>query len=140
MIAVEPFRSEHLEQLDLQPAQEHMRTYLTPDLLSKLESSSPAYSILDDGRTLACLGFFRWTDDAGIIWAYPARNLGRRMIIVHRCAARAISALPGKVFAAVEHDFDEGHRWMDLLGFERVSHVAEYGPARRPHDVYMRAH
>lgn len=140
MIAVESFRPEHFDQLELQPAQEHMREHLTPSFLSKLASSAPAFTVRDNDRVLVCFGFYRWNQESGIVWAYPARDLGRRMLRVHRFAERAIDALAGNIFAAVEHDFEEGSRWMDLLGFERIGHLDQYGLAGRPHDIYVRMH
>lgn len=135
---LERFHVNHFEAIELQPAQAHMREFLTPAFLAKLASSDPAYTVSHDGSPLVCFGFYRWNAQAGIVWAYPACGLGRRMITVHRYAARAIGTLQGQVYAAIEQGFACGQRWIELLGFDRIGHVDSYGLAGRPHDIYLR--
>jgi hypothetical protein len=134
---IEPCRIEHLMEIELQPAQQHMREFMTPQFLQQTLSRGCAYTVMGVERPAICFGFYPWGSARGCVWAYFDRDARRQMVSIHRYAERFLTTLTGRIFAMVECRFGAGTRWVQLLGFQRVGNVPEYGLAKRPHDVYL---
>lgn len=127
---------DHLLSLDLQPVQQPMRAYMTPDYLNGLLVDGRAFTVIDV-RPVMCFGFQPWTEARGCVWAYFSRDARRHMVALHRYAEWFISTLRGRIFATVECGFAAGTRWVELLGFSFLDTLPEYGAAKLPHNIYL---
>lgn len=134
---LERFEPAHFVALDLQPAQQHMREYLTPQFIERLLCRGYAYTLTDCGQPMVCFGFHPWTDDRGVVWTYFDRSAGRHMVALVRYGMRFLSTLRGHVFAMVEEGFAQGSRFVEMLGFRCIGSLPQYGLAGRPHDIYL---
>ena len=131
MMQVVPFKSEHFWAIDVQPAQEYVKTYVRTDYLKALEYQY-SFSILVGDLVVACMGCIELFANRGAMWAYISRFAGPHFHAVHSLAQRIIEDVPyQRLESEVDYDFEQGHRWMKLLGFvceaERMKHAAANG-------------
>ncbi|MDP3939806.1 MAG: hypothetical protein Q8R92_16940 [Deltaproteobacteria bacterium] len=119
MFYVVPFEAEHYGQMEIQPAQERMRQLVAAADLKSLEGPY-AVTLMDDGKPLICAGALLYWKDRALVWSFLSSRVGRRnMAVVHREAMRFLDALPiRRLEASVDVGFEQGHRWMKMLGFE----------------------
>ena len=119
MIYTVSFKGEHVFKLDLQPAQEWFREFLTPENMKGLENEW-AVTVMEDGNPLLCVGPMVYWQNRALIWTFVSRGLrGRKFLMIHLMARRYLDGLPfRRLEATVECDFTAGHRWVKALGFE----------------------
>lgn len=136
---VEPFKPEHFERLALQPAQEYARAYVTPHHLGILANEGPAYTISFGGQVLFCGGLIEDGPDRGMLWSYIAHDAGKHFLRIHRSVMRFLEVYDRPLIgAACLTGFEQGWRWLEQLGFTWHKQLGPFGPARRPHDFFMR--
>lgn len=118
---VYPFRAAHLDNLLLQPAQEFLRDWMQANQgIGKAYESGYAFSLLDDeAETLACAGLIEVWPGRASAWALMSANLGGAgMLRVVKAIRREFELQKyERIEAYVDHDFEQGHRLMRLLGF-----------------------
>jgi hypothetical protein len=92
-----------------------------------------------DGRPVACAGFMPQWPGRTIAWAYLNANSGPHMLFVTRAVRKALDKVKGRIEFAVRRDFDAGHRWARLLGFDVETYVMKaYGPDGEDVTSYVR--
>lgn len=116
-----PFRVAHLDNLLLQPAQEYLRDWHArdPNVAGAYEAGY-SFSLIDDGKTLACAGLSEVWPGRAIAWALLSADLGGAgMLAVVRATRREFDLKKyERIEAYVDHEFEAGHRLMRLLGFK----------------------
>lgn len=118
MIQIVPFKAEHFWALEVQDAQASERLYAKPEYLEALEYQY-SFTVLDDNEPLACLGCAHLFNNRGAVWAYISKNAGRHFRVIHKLAQRIIEDVPyTRLETEVDYNFEQGHRWMKLLGFK----------------------
>jgi len=113
-----PFQARHILDLDLQPAQKGITSYLNLDNLKTLENEW-AVTVMERGVPALCAGTIVYWDNRAYLWSFVSSRVTRyNFIEVHRIARRYLLGLPfRRVEATVDVDFPAGHRWLRLLGF-----------------------
>jgi len=112
------FKAEHLAQIALQEAQQYLLAHIDPDMGEHLEGFQ-SFTGIADGKVVACAGVLPYWEDRGLAWAYLAEDAGRHMVAIHKAVARYLEVAPFKrIEAAVDVNFEAGHRWIKRLGFE----------------------
>jgi hypothetical protein len=87
--------------------------------------SRRGYTLRVDGRPVASGGALPTSDGGFHLWAVIAP--GAPMLAVTRATLRFLETLgPAPFVATVPCDFEAGHRWARLLGFERCETVKRY--------------
>lgn len=121
---VERYRAEHLDRLDLQEGQKYLAVYLPAALRKALEGEF-SFTLLDGDEVLCCAGLMQEWDNRAILWSYLAENIGpRRFRVLHSHAKRLLEVAPFKrIEATVDVGFENGHRWMEALGFRMEAHT-----------------
>ena len=112
----------HLRALVLQPSQVWFSDMCRDDGYAQmLADAGEAYTLLHDGRIIACMGVVELWAGRGMAWALLAGDIGRAMISVHRIVRRFLweECALRRVEAYVDAGFSAGHRWVEQLGFER---------------------
>lgn len=72
-------------------------------------------------KCMGCAGIIDVKPGLALVWALLSKDAGPFMLPISRKVRRVLAAYPATRFeATVAHGFDEGRRWMDLLGFELV--------------------
>jgi hypothetical protein len=135
-----PFEPDHLKQLLLQPSQAMMQPLLdSPTYAQSLKDAGPAYSAVDGDVVFACAGFIPQWEGRAVAWALVSSEAGMRFVGITRAVRRALQLHPfRRVETAVTHDFPQGHRWAQMLGFTREGLMRSYTPDGRDCDLYAR--
>jgi RimJ/RimL family protein N-acetyltransferase len=64
---------------------------------------------------------------------------GQHFFMIHKAVRRALLFHNyRRVETAVASDFEQGHRWMSMLGFEREGRMRAFTPDGRDCDLYAR--
>jgi hypothetical protein len=132
-----PFRPEHLSQIKVvQEQQRRNLSYLTAEYLQVL-ALGPAISAVVDDRIIGCAGISAQFFGMGTLWGMIAQDAGPHFVRLHRAACRLLeSTRLRRISASVEVDFQEGCRWLELLGFAREGRMAKYGLDGEDHYLY----
>lgn len=115
---VEPYRAEHLAQLDLQEGQKYLSRFL-PEVLRKSLQGEFSYTALDGDEVVCCAGLAPQWENRAVAWAYLADGIApQRFVVVHRMVKRFLDVAPfDRIEATVDAEFEQGHRWVKSLGF-----------------------
>jgi hypothetical protein len=134
------FEPEHLKLLLLQPSQAIMQpTLSSPDYAQSLRDAGPAYSLVDGDVVFASAGFIPQWENRAVAWALIAEEVGTHMVMLHKAVRRALTMHTyRRVETAVACNFPQGHRWAELLGFEREGRMRAFTPDGMDCDLYAR--
>lgn len=116
-----PFRAEHLRQLQVQNAQLKSMSWMPADQAETIEQlgAIEAYTAIEGDRVVGCAGVLELWKGRAAAWAFLAGDLGRKFVPFHRAVKRFLAVAEySRIEAEVALDFDEGHRWARILGFE----------------------
>lgn len=134
-----PFEPAHVVSLAprLQPSQAGFPG-LSPAYGQDLLAGGPCWSLLGAvGLPAACGGLFLQWEGRAIAWAFLAADAP--MLAATREAARVLDGCGfRRVECWVEVDFEAGHRWARMLGFEREGLMRSFSPDGRDHILYAR--
>lgn len=120
MIEVVKYRAEHMKFLKEQPATAYLSEYMSSDADLALESATYAYTAFSKatGKPILCAGVHEYWPGRGEGWAIFDVNCRREFFAVHSAVKRFLSVCPiNRIEAAVDVDFEAGHRWVKALGF-----------------------
>lgn len=132
-----PFSPEHAGALDIQAAQVHYLSVMTPQFLSNLERLGPAYSAIIDGRLMGSAGILDTGLGTGVLWALVHKDAGRHFVPLFRAVQRLKTLVRlRRLEATVEVGFAPGCRALELLGFVQEGRMAKYGPDGADHIRY----
>ena len=111
---------------------------LDVDALMMLEGQN-SWTIVVDGAPMACGGTMQQWPGRHTGWAYLNPNTGRHMAAVTRRAKALLDEVKGRIEITVRCDFEPGHRWARMLGFEvETPEMKGYGPEGESHTGYVR--
>lgn len=119
MIYMVPFEAEHYGQMGVQPAQGRIKHLASVDDLRSLEGAY-AVTLMEDGMPALCAGALVYWANRALVWSVISDRVNKdNMLSVHMLAAQFIEGLPfRRLEASVDVGFEQGHRWMKMLGFE----------------------
>lgn len=127
MAAAIPMHSEivrflpaHLRAIKLQPWQEmDAESMRQPGYADALSAMGEAYTVMLDGEPVACMGVVPLTPYRAQAWALISEAWTPTMRMVTRAALGWLQQTRyRRVEAVVSADFEAGHRWARMLGFE----------------------
>jgi len=126
---VVPFEVEHLETIMLQPAQQHFFSYFDPAYGEALKLSGPAFTGIHEGRVLGCAGLVKQWENRAIAWSLLSSDIGNEFVRIHKAVYRFLELTDfDRVEAHVDANFDQGHRWIRMLGFEKEGYMKRFNP------------
>lgn len=118
MIVV-PFKAEHFFAMTPQPAQAYVRDYVSVEQLRHLETPN-SFTCMAGGEVVGCMGWWEVFPTRAVVWAYLSAHAGTHMVGLNREARRIVGSIPhARVETEVDCDFEQGHRWMKMLGFKQ---------------------
>lgn len=134
---VVPFKKWHYEWLG--PAAEGAAVPVVPDEVLESMERGDSWTGVVDGDIVACAGTVQQWPGRYVAWAYLGLNSGPHMRWITRETDKHLSKMKGRIELTVREDFDAGHRWAKLLGFEvETPRLRRYGPAGENHVGYVR--
>lgn len=115
---ITPFKAEDFLAIDPQPAQEWVRGQIKLEQLRAIEGTT-AWTGSVDGKPVWCFGWSEVYPTRALVWTYIGADAGPHLVAMHREAVRLLDAMPHKrIETEVDCDFEQGHRWVRMLGFE----------------------
>lgn len=134
---IEPFNISHFYRLDVQPGQRWVASRLDAATLKAI-AKTEAFAAITPERVLCCAGLLRVHDGRAVAWALLGNDIAPFLRGIHRATLR-LFRLSGyrRIETTVERDFEQGHRWARLLGFEvEAECMAGFGEDGRDHTLY----
>lgn len=139
MIEVIPFEPEHLAMIDFQPSQVGLMEVVDDDYAASLKASGPCYTGMKGDKVVVCAGISIMWDNRAIGWVKMSKDAGRDLVFIHRAVQNIIdNAGMRRVEAYVDSTFEEGKRWVKMLGMSYEGTMKAFSPDGRDHDLYAR--
>ena len=136
---IEPFQPRHLEILVLQPSQAAVSVFFDKDYGEALKEAGPCFTAVDDGEVLACAGVVEQWKGRAIAWGLISAHAGKQFVRIHKAVQRFLETTEfNRVEAFVDSDFDAGHRWIMMLGFEYEGYMKAFSPLGKDCKLYAR--
>lgn len=138
MIVV-PFIPAHLEGFKIHGWQQEAQQYLNGDYADMLQSG-PSYTAVVDGEVIAIAGVVQLTAVRWQAWALMSAETSKHMLQITREIKAFLDTFEGRLETPVLHEFEQGHRWMKILGFtnETPEGMKNYGDNGETFDLYAR--
>lgn len=134
-----PLRVEHLAALELQAGQAYMGGDISAPGYAEQLLQGQAFTAIAGGEVIGCAGCIEPWDNRGILWALVSANAGRHMTAIHRAAVGFLAQSKlRRIETFVDTEFAAGHRWVQMLGFEREGRMRAFSPDGRDFDLYAR--
>lgn len=132
------FEKAHLDRMIVQEQQAGLMYLETDETFAAIANDDAFSAIDDDGTVYGCSGIVRVTEHRGIAWAYLARGTREKMIPVTRAVKRYLDIAPFvRIEMQVDCEFEAGHRWARMLGFEmECERMRAFSPDLRDHALY----
>lgn len=111
---------------------------LDSETLLAVEKLPTNWTIVLDGDPIMCGGTLEQWPGRHIAWALFSKTAGRHMTYITRHTLDYLARAKGRIETVVRADYEKGHRWAALLGFERESYLVAYGPAGEDHVGYVK--
>lgn len=136
--AIVPFRRWHLVWLLEAGAAVGGQAQFDIDALMTLEKQD-SWTAVIDGQPMACGGLLLQWPGRYTAWTYLNELAGPHMRFITRAVQEKLDRIVGRVETTVRSDFEKGHRWMRILGFEvETERMKGYGPEGEDHTGYVR--
>lgn len=133
-----PFRRWHLSWLGDTTA-DGMTYTLDLDTARELEKTGTCWTGLFDGDPIACGGMIPIWGNRKQAWMLLNEKTGPHMFWITKQVAEILERTKGRIELTVRADFELGHRWARMLGFEVESPLLKsYGPQGEDHVGYVR--
>jgi RimJ/RimL family protein N-acetyltransferase len=140
MIEVKPFKKADLKQIKEQKATSKVSAQAEEVHYDALEKMPYAFSIFIQGKVVACAGVIQQWPGRGIAWAIVDELCKREFLALHNVVKRFLDVCPiRRIEATVDVGFEQGHRWVKLLGFQlEAPMMKHYGPDGSHAALYAR--
>jgi hypothetical protein len=138
-VTVVKLKAEHLEELLSHEHNAGMRAFCTPEYARMLETRDLAYSVVTaTGRVVLCGGVAKYWETRGEAWAFLDQKCKEYMLGIHRAVKKFLSECGVKrIEASVYADYEAGHRWVRLLGFNlEAERLKSYFPGGKDAALY----
>lgn len=112
------FNPIHLRFLQLSDGQKDGLILLSNEEYLDALASEESYTAIVDGKVIACMGVYPYTNNIGKMWSFLSEGSGKHMITLTRAVKKFCTESEyTRLEAAVRQDYKEGHRWVKMLGF-----------------------
>jgi hypothetical protein len=123
----------------LQKAQEWFGQFAGDDDYGEALGLGEAYSAIYDDEVVFCGGLFPASLGRSVAWAFISESATPCMFGVTRETKKFLdSSKLRRIETTVRSDFEEGHRWANMLGFNRECTMKSYGDDGYDYDLYAR--
>lgn len=125
---IRPFKHGDVQRMVAQPSQVFLRETMSNLQGTQFLAQGDAFTAVEGTDIVGCAGVFFLHSNYGQAWALLADGFCDKFISVHRAAKRYFDEHPAsRIEAYVDIEFEPGHRWVKLLGFEvEAARVRKY--------------
>lgn len=139
MVKIVPFEAWHADEMRVKLSPEELPMAMFVGVASQIERAGGAYSLVVDNEIIACAGTLLMWPGRHQAWAVFTSAARPHMRRVTRFAKMVLSELKGRVEITVVADYEKGHKWARMLGFEVETPLLRcYGPLGEDHVGYVR--
>jgi len=142
-MVIEPLQGRHLDMIRVQVRQRWEFALWPEGALERLVKSGDAFAGVRGHAVLALAGVSKVWEGRYQAWSFLSRDCGPSgFVAVHRAVRSYLDQSSyRRIEATVESDFDEGHRWLRMLGMrcETPEAMVGYYPDGRSAYLYSRA-
>ena len=137
---VRPWKIGDTAKLNLQEAQEYLADMIDVDAdLTELSEQGLVVTAEDDGKILAIAGLSPQWENRAIIWSLISSDSGDHFVAITRAAFNLLENCSfRRVEATVDVGFEQGHRWVKMLGFSVEGYMRAYRPDGADMILYAR--
>ena len=113
-----------------QPAQQYLHRIVDVRAdFTELANQGLAWTAESEGRILAIAGVEPQWENRAIAFALISGSAGAHFRAIHSAVARFLDSAPyRRIEATVDVGFEQGHRWIKMLGFEIEGYMKAYRP------------
>ena len=135
---VRPFKPDDLRQIDIQPAQRGHVSYLTDEMLEAM-AGLDAFTALVNDRPVMIGGLVHFWPGRAMAWSYLSASAGRHLAALTRATRRFLDLqVVRRLEMYVDDEFEAGHRWARLLGFNLEAKLEAFRPDGGDQCMYVR--
>lgn len=114
-----PFKAEHLLGMQLQRAQDGSKPFITEEYAKMLEGQFAFTAVTEDEEVVAVGGVTELWANRALAWTFIDSRAGKHFVALHKIVRDLLDIVPyRRVEAETSCDFEPGHRWLRMLGFE----------------------
>ena len=98
------------------------------DIDNSLSNVYNGYTVLDESdKPIACIGLREMDSDNAFSWALMSSDIGVRFFDIHKKVKEFLDSCCYRyIWCDVREGFEEGHRWVKLLGFNECLREEDY--------------
>jgi RimJ/RimL family protein N-acetyltransferase len=113
-----------------QPAQQYLHRIVDVRAdFTELSEQGLAWTAEHEGRILAIAGLQPQWENRAIAWALVSGAAGSHFWAIHSAVRNFLNSAPyRRIEATVDVGFEQGHRWIKMLGFEIEGYMRAYRP------------
>lgn len=114
------FHPNHARQIKLQSAQSHVKDdLLQPGIAESLANAGQSFTAIESDQVIAIAGIAMQWEGRAIAWALVSEDAGKHFLAIHRAVRGFLDQCDiRRIEAFVDSDFEQGMKWMKMLGFE----------------------
>jgi len=137
---VRPWEKGDTAKLKLQPAQSYLADMIDAESdLTELSDQGLVFTGEIDGKVVGIAGLSPQWENRAIIWSLLSEESGAHFVHITKVALRLLEDCPfRRVEATVDVGFEQGHRWIKMLGFELEGYMKAYRPDGADMILYAR--
>lgn len=138
------FKAWHYRKIKPQAAQLALVDTITDDYLEALEDplNATCFTLIEGDKPLVCFGMIEIWEKRAYAWALLDESAKFHLTKITKIIRRVLdyySKEMRRIEGAVDCDFQEGHRWMKLLGFTlECDRMKAYRPDGRDAALYAK--
>lgn len=127
---VRPYEKGDELKIKLQSSQQYLNDYgFHSEEVLELSKRGLAWSGEQDGEIIAISGVIPIWQGRAQAWAFISEDAGEHMYHIHKAVRSFLrKSYFTRIEATVDIGFEEGVRWMKLLGFELEGYMKAYKP------------
>lgn len=127
---VRPWEKGDTARIDIQEAQAYMGTMTNLDMdFTDLSKQGFAWTGEHDGQIMGVAGLLPQWENRAIAWAVLSKHAGSHFTHIHKAVYKYLVHAPFcRIEAHVDVGFENGVRWMKMLGFEMEGYLKAFRP------------
>jgi hypothetical protein len=137
-----PFEAWHMDALRVTDSVDGFSAEVVDEYTAaRLEQCNSWTLFNGEGYVIACGGTIEEWKGRHIAWVYNTQKASECMLKITRLVKQGVEPIKGRIEMTVRVDFEAGHRWAKLLGFEIENPpgiLKQYGPLGEDHIAYVR--
>lgn len=112
---------------------------LQPEFAAAIEATGGSFTYIVGDEIVACGGCLPQWPGRYQAWMFFTPEAGPHMRRITRIVKAGMERLSGRIEMTVIKDYEKGHRWAKMLGFEvETPTLKRFGPAGEDHTGYVR--